>query len=78
MTTPDRPTTGRMFWPGLIVGLVVMQIGLCFLALFLALRAPGGQVVPDYYRKGIEWDERSQNEPQSRRGAEVTQSGHPE
>jgi hypothetical protein len=80
MTTPARPNSGRLFWPGLIVGLVVMQIALCVLALVLALRAPGGQVVPDYYRKGIEWDERENPKSETRNPNQIpnlkSQTGH--
>jgi hypothetical protein len=71
MTTPARTNSGRIFWPGLIVGLVVMQVALCILALVLALRAPGGQVVPDYYRKAIEWDERENPKSETRNPNEI-------
>jgi hypothetical protein len=54
MTSPTR--SGYWPWPGLVLALLGMQILLCLVAIVLAVRAPGGEVVPDYHRKSLEWD----------------------
>ncbi|MBI1369940.1 MAG: hypothetical protein GC162_14960 [Planctomycetes bacterium] len=46
MNDTTLPSRG-LFWPGLVIGLIVMQIALCVIAAVLATRAPGGQIVRD-------------------------------
>lgn len=39
--------------------MLALQIILCVVAIVLAVSAPGGEVVPDYHRKALEWDRRA-------------------
>jgi hypothetical protein len=64
MTEQAAGSGGRgWFWPGLVVGLLALQIALCAWAVVKAVGAPGGEVVPDYYRRGLKWDERATEKP---------------
>lgn len=59
MTAAAPAKAGMWPWPGLILVLLGMQVILCAVAIHLALQAPGGEVVPDYHRKALEWDRRN-------------------
>jgi len=47
----------RLFWPGMVVGLI--SISLCFAGVtaFVAISDPSFAVEPDYYDKALRWDE---------------------
>lgn len=44
------------WWPRMIVGLLVLNVGVCVVTVVAATTRPA-QVEPDYYRKALEWDE---------------------
>lgn len=45
------------FFPALIIGLLVMQIGLCFIGVYMATRSDANVVEHDYYDKALHWDQ---------------------
>jgi hypothetical protein len=45
-------------WTSLIVGLLVLQVGLCGLGVFFALRGKAVVVEADYYNKALNWDQK--------------------
>lgn len=55
MSTPRIPP--HIAWPAFIVVLFVAGIGGTFVMMWFAQRDGGPQVIDDYYRKAIEWDQ---------------------
>ncbi len=64
---PDDPSMGGrpgarrggFFWPGLLIGLLAMQLGMSSLVMWLALHDRTFAVEPNYYQRAVEWDQRS-------------------
>lgn len=56
-TTP-APTTNRrgLQWPALIIGMLVLNMGVCAVTIVAAVRT-NPPVEPDYYQRALEWDQ---------------------
>ncbi len=48
---------GSWMWPGMVFVLLGMSCTLVVTTVFLAHRNGGAIIVPDYYEKGLRWDE---------------------
>lgn len=46
-------------WTGVIVGMLLLQIGLCAVGISAALRGKGMAVEADYYNKALHWDDQA-------------------
>lgn len=57
-TTAQR-RGGARFWPLMVVGLLVGNVGICVFTIISATGDPGMAVEPDYYQKAMDWDERA-------------------
>ena len=53
----DRPT-GRWHWPAIIISFLGVQVVLSFAALYFALSDPSASVEPNYYARGLSYDQR--------------------
>ncbi|HEX7008628.1 MAG TPA: FixH family protein [Phycisphaeraceae bacterium] len=73
----DTAPRGVWLWPGLIVGLLLLEVVLCVVAVVLAVRAPGGQVVPDYYNRALQWDQRHEADQAVAAPASVPEADQP-
>lgn len=54
--TPSGKTPSGAKWPVMIVGLLLLNVGVCAATVTLSLRNPAA-VEPDYYTRGMNWDE---------------------
>jgi len=68
-TDPPRqhPRRAGMQWPALVVGMLVLNMGICAVTIVAAVRT-NPAVVPDYYQKALDWDEH-RPDADARRGA---------
>jgi nitrogen fixation protein FixH len=61
MSDDPAPKVGRSrshwFWPGLILSLLGIQILLMLVMVFVATRDDSFSTEPDYYQKGLHWNE---------------------
>lgn len=48
-------------WPGLVVGLLLFNIGVSMTILHFASSDGGAQIVPDYYARSVDYDQELQN-----------------
>ncbi|RCS48256.1 hypothetical protein DTL42_13715 [Bremerella cremea] len=53
----DKEVLSGIFWGGMIIGLLVMQIFMSVGAAIFAVNSGSNDVVPDYYQKAIHFDE---------------------
>ena len=44
-------------WPGLVIGLLAMQVLMCLIAFSFATGDPSHAIEPDYYKKALNWDQ---------------------
>lgn len=51
------PRKKAYFFPALVVGLLVMQVGLCFIGVYYATHSNANVVENDYYDKALHWDQ---------------------
>jgi len=56
-TTANAARKRGWFWPGLIVGFLLFQVGLCAIGVYLATSSQSFAVESDYYNKALHWDE---------------------
>lgn len=54
--TAERPSSGR-FWIAFVVSLLAGQVILILVMVYVATNDASFAVEPDYYRKGLRWDE---------------------
>lgn len=55
--SPTRESRHRRFWLGFIVVLLAGQIALMLVLLYLATSDTSFSIEPDYYQKGLHWDD---------------------
>jgi len=55
-----------MQWPALVVGMLVLNMGICAVTIVAAVRT-NPAVVPDYYDKALRWDELRTSGPEAPR-----------
>jgi len=55
-TPAAQPTSRGLKWPVLIIGLLALNIGVCLVTVIAATANPP-IIEPDYYEKGLKWDE---------------------
>lgn len=56
-TRVEKPAPARSWlWPGLVIGLIVMQAALAGTLLVCATNDPSFAVEPNYYRRALNWD----------------------
>ncbi len=53
----STPRKKAYFFPALIIGLLVMQIGLSLIGVYMATRSNANVVENDYYDKALHWDQ---------------------
>jgi len=54
----ERPQRKKAyFFPALVVGLLLLQIGLCGIGFYMATRSNANVVENDYYDKALHWDQ---------------------
>jgi nitrogen fixation protein FixH len=63
LSPPDARASRRALWmwSSLIIGLLVLQVGLCFVGVYCATRVGAGKnavVEADYYNKALHWDQK--------------------
>lgn len=60
-STPATDERSKRFaaivWPGMVLGLLGLQVVMCVVAITLATRDPSVAVEPDYYQKALHWDD---------------------
>jgi nitrogen fixation protein FixH len=54
---PTSEQSAQWTWTGVIVGLLVIQLGMSGVAIFLATGDPTNVVVPNYHQHALEWDQ---------------------
>ncbi|MFN0137276.1 MAG: FixH family protein [Phycisphaerae bacterium] len=59
---PSQPSDANkrfaaIVWPGMVIGLLAMQVAMCAIAITLATRDPSMSVEPNYYQKALHWDD---------------------
>lgn len=53
----DKEALSGIFWGGMIIGLLVLQIVMSVGAAIFAINSGSNDVVPDYYQKAIHFDQ---------------------
>ncbi len=57
MVTPVDERKARRFWVAMILLLLVSQLSIGFMSIYLATKDHAFVVIPDYYEKGLRYDE---------------------
>ncbi|TVR04499.1 MAG: hypothetical protein EA398_01980 [Deltaproteobacteria bacterium] len=56
-TNPDEPRKGDMLWPGMVIGLLILSVGIGLSVVYAAnFVDDGAQVEMDYYQRAVHWD----------------------
>lgn len=50
----------QFFWPGFVVGLLMLNVSMSFTILYKATSDEGPQVVPDYYQRSVHFEDEIQ------------------
>lgn len=50
----------HIFYPALVVAILLVSVAAHVALIVMASRDGGPQVVPDYYQRGVHWDENPQ------------------
>jgi len=53
---PQAAPSGRLFWPGIIFGLLALHVLFTLVMVFVATRDRSFAIEPNYYQKGLHWD----------------------
>lgn len=65
-TNPEKLSRRKAYlFPAIIIGLLVMQIGLCLIGIYYATRSNANVVESDYYDKALHWDQQVATEQAS-------------
>ncbi len=56
-TTDPPGQPGRWWvWPAIVVGLLLMNVTMCFTAVYLSQLDRSHAILPDYYQRAVDWD----------------------
>lgn len=68
-----REIPPHIFYPGMVVGILLMSVVAHVVLLVMASSDGGPQVVPDYYEKAANWDEYQAREAAEAAEAETSE-----
>ncbi len=65
----------RRFWTAMILGFLGLQLVTNVVAIVAATSQPEDTIVPDYYQKGLKWDQRFESPDTSETPPTISREG---